>query len=411
MIQPSKRIENIDIIRGVALLGLLSMNLVGMSMPFSAYFNPLAINTDGFLNDAIFATFHLFSDQKFMGTFSLLFGCSMMLLIDNLKNRGQRAWTVHYMRNLWLLLFGLVHGLFLWEGDVLFLYALIAFLLYPLHRFTPKSLFAISITLLMLAIYFSGSFNFSHPDYSASAQAELLQLFNPNIQNIKGDVEIMQGSYDDILNYRFEGKDTGAALLDFELFFLLSALFRAAAMMTLGMALYKLGFVQGQFSLNSYRKACTICALIGLPIILLGLIRAYIHHFNMTDYFSPFGTLVLNTLGSVWLVIAYISGINCWCMSNVYRSLQQALANVGRMALSNYLLQSLIGTSIFYGYGLGLFAQVQRWQLVIIMLAIWVVQIAFSRWWLHRFTQGPIEYLWRCLTYFKIQPLLKAAEY
>ena len=149
------------------------------------------------------------------------------------------------------------------------------------------------------------------------------------------------------------------------------------------------------------------CLAVGLPIVIFGLIQAYSHNFSMTNYFSIFGTLVLNTLGAVWLVIAYLAAINWWCKGNTYLAFQHAIADVGRMALSNYLLQSLIGTSIFYGYGLGLYGQMQRWQLVLIMLMIWVVQIKLSQWWLQRFTQGPCEYLWRSLIYFKLPPLVK----
>ena len=219
----------------------------------------------------------------------------------------------------------------------------------------------------------------------------------------------MLGNYTDILIYRLEGTatNTGNAVIDFEITYTATAFFRAFAMMTLGIALYKLGFVQGKLRLTSYRKICMGCLAVGLPIVIFGLIQAYSHNFSMTNYFSIFGTLVLNTLGAVWLVIAYLAAINWWCKGNTYLAFQHAIADVGRMALSNYLLQSLIGTSIFYGYGLGLYGQMQRWQLVLIMLMIWVVQIKLSQWWLQRFTQGPCEYLWRSLIYFKLPPLVK----
>jgi len=127
----------------------------------------------------------------------------------------------------------------------------------------------------------------------------------------------------------------------------------------------------------------------------------------MESYFSRFGGFVMNTIGTVFLVISYIAGVNWWCKGAVFIRFQGLLANVGRMALSNYLLQSLIGTSIFYGYGLGWYGQLDRWHLLVIMFAMWGAQLALSYVWLAWFRQGPIEYLWRCLTYFKLQPFMK----
>lgn len=403
----SSRIDSIDTVRGVALLGLLTMNLVGMSMPIGAYLSPLAVNADGFMNDVIYSIFYVFADQKFMGMFSLLFGASVMLLIEKIKDAGGRAWLVHYVRNGWLLLIGLAHGVLLWEGDVLLLYAVIALFIYPMHRSQPATLFLLFAVLFLATIYYSSGLDLSNPLYSEEDRAELLQIFSPSIDQLQGEIDLMLGSYSDFVAYRTGDLESTSAMLDFDITFFVSTSFRALSMMCLGIALYKIGFVQGSFSTETYQKIFWLCLLVGLPIIIFGLISSYYHNFDMEHYFSNFGGFVLNTIGSVFMVLAYISGVNWWCKGNLFCRLQGLLANVGRMALSNYLLQSLIGTSIFYGYGLGLYGQLDRWHLLLIMFCIWGFQLALSHFWLGRFRQGPVEYLWRCLTYFKFPPFIK----
>ena len=137
--QANQRKTSIDVLRGFALLGILLMNIASFAMPDAAYFNPLAY-ADHWSNQLIYGLTHVFADQKFMALFSLLFGASVILMASKLEARGQNPFKIHLIRNAWLLVFGLVHGIFIWIGDILFVYALLAFPLYFLRNLSSEKL-------------------------------------------------------------------------------------------------------------------------------------------------------------------------------------------------------------------------------------------------------------------------------
>jgi uncharacterized protein len=147
-----QRIEGIDLLRGFALLGLPTMNMVVFSMPSSAYINPTSFTELSFLNDFLFSFFHLFSDQKFMGLFALLFGASILLLTNKSKGSGKRPSFIHYSRMFWLFVFGILHSLYLWDGDVLALYAILGCLLYPLKSMRARWLLLIASIVMACAV-------------------------------------------------------------------------------------------------------------------------------------------------------------------------------------------------------------------------------------------------------------------
>jgi len=393
----SQRFESIDIIRGVALLGLLTMNLISFSMPTAAYLNPLVYMSDAPLNDFLFGFYHIFSDQKFMGMFSLLFGASVILLSEKTSSSQRSPAAIHYQRNIWLLLIGLAHGFYLWEGDVLIIYAFAALFLYPLKNLGAATLIMAAALFLAYSSYLDGNFEFNQ--YSL---AEARQFFSPDQVQIQNQIDIYQGSYQSQLEYRLDGEESskGAEFLGQ---FIVATLFRAFGMMCLGMALYKLGLLQGRLSPGRYKTLALIGLGIGLPIMVYSLIWNQQQQWQLQSFFN--GGLVFNDIASPFMVLGYIALIVLWCNSPSLPKLKSRLQKIGQMALTNYLLQSLLATTIFYGYGFGLFGQVSRLELIPIMLAIWAFQLWFSSWWLSRFRQGPVEWLWRSATYFKLQPL------
>nr|WP_306667774.1 DUF418 domain-containing protein [Pseudoteredinibacter isoporae] len=384
------------------------MNLVGMAMPFGAYSSPTAYRADDFLNFPIFSIFFVFADQKFMGMFSLLFGASVLLLIERVQAKGKASLGVHYRRNLILMAIGLAHGIYLWEGDVLLIYGFCALLLYPLHRSSPWVLILFASVLLMASIYTSGDFVGNIADYSVQEFYDVQALLYPTAEMIDDTKQLYSGSYQDIVNYRLGvEEETSSVFVQFDVLILVSTFYRALGMMCLGMALYKLRFLQGQFPISLYKNSLFFGLLLGVPISLWSWFVGVNSEWSVERYFDHWGVLPLNTIGSVALVIAYVSGIIVLCRIQWAKGLQKRLQALGQTALSNYLLQSLIGTSVVYGYGLGLWGELSRWQLVMLMLMIWGLQLWLAPLWLRYFRQGPVEYIWRCLTYFSLPPLRK----
>ncbi|MCV6622112.1 MAG: DUF418 domain-containing protein [Cellvibrionaceae bacterium] len=402
-IRLSERISSIDTIRGFALLGLLTMNLVGMSMPMAAYLSPLAFRADEPLNDVIFSVFFIFADQKFMGMFSLLFGASILLLIERLQAKGEKTLGLHYRRNFVLLLIGLLHAAFLWEGDVLMIYGFCALLLYPLHKSSPWVLATIAFVLLAAAGYSAGGIDETMTHMDAEALANIKAYLQPTAEAIAELKQNYSGSFQEVLDFRLglEEEDE-AGTIEIDLIIVLSSFYRALGMMCLGMALYKWQYLQGKLALAIYKKVSIAGMAVGLPLALMAWYLGQSTSWSVESYFAYWGIMPLNILASVALVMAYVSVIILLCRYQWAMPFQKKVQALGQTALSNYLLQSLIGTTIMYGYGFGMWGELARWQLVLLMLAIWSLQLYLAPLWLRYFRQGPVEYIWRCLSYLSL---------
>ena len=393
----NSRIRVIDSIRGLALLGLPTMNIVAFSMPFAAYFNPYAYGTASYVDHALFVFFSLFADQKFMGLFSTLFGASMLLLLDGLEQKkflDAGTWVAkrHYLRNFWLLVFGVLHAMFLWEGDVLSLYAILAMLLYVFRHLSPAILFGLSLALIVLSASFPLMVDVTTMD--SLNTRELNYFFAPDSQQIAQQVSIYSGDYQTLLKH-MSGMDSSASESnDEELISSWIALFavgasvwlRAFSMMLLGMALYRWAVFQGTKSQTWCRNTALFCLLIGIPTTAVGVFWNYSHDFSLQSQFSV--SLTTQVLGGYITVLGYIYGL-LWLYSSArLQALLRGFANVGRMSLTNYLMQSFICAWIFYGYGAGWYGQLNRFELLLVVVSIWLLQYHFSKWWLNHMQQG-----------------------
>ena len=176
--------------------------------------------------------------------------------------------------------------------------------------------------------------------------------------------------------------------------------------MLIGMALFKLDIFSAARSVQFYTRLFIVSGVIGFPLVTFGALQL------IGQNWDPIYTLlqnggVYNYLGSIAITLFYIGGVMLIAKKGIWAGLQDRLAAVGRMAFTNYILQSLIMTTLFYGYGFGLFGSVERWGQFVFVLAIWVFQLWLSPLWLSHFRFGPLEWLWRTLTYFKFQPMIK----
>lgn len=407
---PQQRIIAIDLLRGFALLGILLMNIASFSMPDIAYYNPTAFGNELNSNHLIYSLTHLFVDQKIMAIFSMLFGASVMLLTNKLEQKEQGTFRVYFLRNFWLLIIGLIHSIFIWSGDILVIYALCSFALYFLRRIPPKWQFGLGLFIFLIPSLLNVSIQTIVPTFNDVDLQALQAFWQPTDTAVSAELDLYRGPYSQQLLHRLS-EDTGTEMpysngqffLDISL--LTEFFLRALGMMLVGMAFYTWGIVSARRSDQFYKRLAIFSFAIGLPIVLFGLFLQYSHNWEPT--YAIFIGRVPNHIATPLIASGYIALIMLWSKRPFLQGLQKRLTAVGQTALTNYILQSILGTFIFYGFGLGFFGHLNRLGQMDVVLAIWIVQLLISPWWMARFRYGPLEWLWRTLTYLQWQPMRK----
>ncbi len=402
-----QRIVVIDVLRGFALLGILLMNMSSFAMPNMAYFNPTVYGGNDVWNRLVFSLSHIFADQKMMALFSMLFGASVMLVTSNLEKRGQSPFGFHYIRNFWLLIFGLLHSVLIWDGDILLIYALCSFVLYWLRRMPPKWQLGLGLLIFFVPSLVSASIGATFPYLTPADQAYAESFWQPDETAVTTELALYRGSYTDQLAHRLGDDPSSAPYADgqslVEINLLVEFFGRALGMMLVGMAFYSWDVLTARRSDEFYIKMVLAGFGVGLPMGLISLYQYTAH--DWSAIYSLFNGRIPNHIATPFIVSGYIALIMLWSRSNQLAKLRDRLAAVGRMALTNYIGQSIIGTFIFYGFGLGLFGYLNRVEQFLIILLIWVFQFMFSSWWLSRYQYGPLEWVWRILSHRCWQPL------
>lgn len=400
MANNTERLMAMDVLRGFALLGILIMNIQSFAMPGAAYLNPTAFGDFTGVNQWTWVASHILADQKFMSLFSMLFGAGVLLFCQNAEHKTKPAGKLHYTRTFWLLVFGLLHGYLFWYGDILYAYAMCGFFIYLLRNKSIKTLLIIAAILMLLSSAYSLFMGMSISYFPAEAKQGLMEAWDPNQQHEAKEIAAYLGGFGTALEFRAE-----------ETFFMQTYVFltvfiwRATAMMLLGMALFKSGFFQLQWTSASYKKLASICLPIGLALVVVGVQANFNHQFSLE--FSMFIGNQYNYWGSVFMALSYASIIILMVQKGVFTGLQNRLAAIGRTAFSNYILHTLVFTTLFYGYGFGLFGDIARWQQLLMVLSMWAVQLWLAPMWLQHFKYGPLEWVWRSLTYGKLQAFKK----
>jgi len=390
------RIIALDTLRGFAVLGILIMNVQSFSMIMAAYSNPTAYGDLAGVNLWTWALGHLFADQKFMSLFAMMFGAGIVLMTGRAEARELRPAGLHYRRMAALLLLGAAHAYLLWYGDILFWYALCGMVVFPLRRRSPKTLLIVGI--LSFAIP-SGLLALGGASLSGLPAQDLAAFsadWSPSAQEVRAELDAYRGGWLAQMSQRVP-----ASLEAHTIGFAAWGLWRVSGLMLIGMALFKLGILSGRRSGRAYALLFGLGLLLGLPLIAVGLFGQFSHGWDFVQGF--FFTAQYNYWGSLCVALAYVGGVMACGGTRPGR-----LAAVGQMALTNYLLQTLICTTLFYGHGLGWFGRVERWQQLTIVLAVWALQLLLSPWWLGRFRFGPAEWLWRALAYGRWQPFRRA---
>jgi len=397
-IQKTHRIQSLDIIRGFALLGILLMNIQSFSMPDAAYLNPTSYGDLTGINLGVWAVSHLLIDSKFMAMFSMLFGAGVLLFCEHIESKHGTSFFLHYRRMFWLMLFGLMHAHLIWSGDVLFLYAVCGFWIYWFRHCTTKTLWITGIGLLSVG-WLLNAFTQWGLAYMPDADLASLQSdWRPATAVINAEITAFTGTWQEQFHIRSEH---AWFLETFVLLYLM--IWRAGGLMLIGMALYKQGlFSQLKDSKDILRNGIFF-AVSGFSLVGYGIYYNFEHQWVME--YSQFAGSQFNYIGSVLVALAYLYLFVFMIQTQRLTTIQNRLAYVGRMAFSNYISQSVICTFIFYGFGLGLFGQFERWQQLLVVLVVWSLILIWSPIWLNKFRYGPLEWCWRSLTYWN--PLKK----
>ncbi|MEM7220819.1 MAG: DUF418 domain-containing protein [Pseudomonadota bacterium] len=413
-VQAAERIEALDVLRGFALLGILLMNIVGMGMASGAYFSPLLTTPPPGVADLV--TWHVmegFVEGAMRGLFSMLFGAGVVLFTTGARGKSAR---LHYRRTFWLLVFGLIDGfVLLWSGDILVNYAVAGALLYLVRDAKARSLLIGAGALFLVIALQHGAASWGLGMSRAAgaevaaieaaggeATAEQLELaaawpdfvadFGSTPEQIAAELAQRRGDVGSV--YGWYAEEFIGTLL-FVLPFVM--LWDALAMMLVGMALFKLGVLNASRSDGFYWRMLLVGFGVG------GAVNAYEGwHAFQNDYALqasfPFLQFTYD-IGRFGMALGYLALVMLICRARAWPGLRARLAAVGRLALTNYLVHSLLAMFIFTGVGLALVGELARWQLYPIVLAIWALQLWLSPAWLARYSMGPIEALWRRLTY------------
>ncbi|WHU02851.1 MULTISPECIES: DUF418 domain-containing protein [unclassified Sphingomonas] len=396
----SARLASLDTVRGVAVLGILLLNILSFAMPEAAYFNPRAYGGWHSADLATWAVNFILFDGKMRGLFSFLFGASTLLVIERAEAGGLSPAEVHYRRMAWLLVFGIAHLFLVWHGDILAHYALVGMIAFAMRDMPVSRLIILGILLgLAGAVLFAtiplGIVAAMGRDSNPQALHDYSLMFGvPNAADIARELALHRGGYGPILLDRLQ-HDSGA-LTGQLIFFGPETL----AYMLFGMAALRSGMLRGEWAPARYRRWLVACWSIALPAYALLAWWQWASAFDIrvVAAMMPLTALARPPMIAGWICLILL-------LARPGGRLTARLAAAGRMAFTNYLVTSLICTTLFYGYGLGWYGHLSRWQLYPVVFGIWAAILTWSSLWLHAFRFGPFEWLWRSLARWELQPL------
>jgi uncharacterized protein len=406
---PSERVLTLDVIRGIAVMGILSVNIVGMAMIETAYFYPPAYGFHSTGDKVMWALNSIFVDGRFRALFSILFGASLTLVVTRAIEAGRKGWQVHYPRMIVLLLFGSIHYYVLWWGDILMNYALVGMIAYGFWRLKPPLLVLAAV--VALGFSYVPPFIFGLPSIHQIAQgmepgappalqAKAHRAFAEITPSAAG-IERDKREHDSLTAHIRAATHGDAALEPWESVFGYGI--ETLGFMLLGIAGFKSGFLTGAWSRRSYAIVAASC--LGLDLM----VQSYAAYVSLKAQFDPFTfmpwtRIFLNPLHAV-------GGFGYAALIMLVFDRRSAIADrfaaVGRAAFTNYLGSTLIGTLLFYGTFGGLYGQLSRGQVWLFVPFVWAAMLLWSKPWLDRYNYGPFEWAWRSLARWKLQPMRK----
>ena len=407
----SRRVQDrsvgLDALRGLAILGILLVNILAFAFAYIQTFS-FGIMADGLADRTANMLVLVLAQGKFITLFTVMFGAGVYLMNRHDVERGNasamplsrwRDWHVHLRRMAVLWFIGMIHAYFIWYGDILVQYAVLGMLVYVLLGVPDRwliissILYGIGVILLLGLSLFVLLVEFIHPHEIQAAFYDELAI----------EQEIMgyQGGFFEQMAVRW------STTLEMQLTTFLVAPISIALMLS-GVVLVRRGFLLGQSTVKNYAKIGCIAGGIGLFLsIVAWVIADPISRATDLSFSLSFLGLIIIMLVAPATSLAILCVVMIWVKSGWLPLISTWLAKIGRMALTNYLMSSLICGLIFYGHGLGLIGQLTLWQTLMIVPVIWLVILLVSIAWLAVFNYGPMEYLWRSTTYLRFPKIMK----
>ena len=406
------RITALDFIRGLAVLGILFPNIVAYGQPTLAYFWPKGFPGGATtVDEAVWLGQLVLIDGKFRGLFTLLFGAGMMLFIERVWARGGTRW-VQARRLFWLAMFGLAHFYLLWTGDILFMYAVAGFAALAMLKWSAKTQLRIGI-----AWYLAGALAFTVLIGGQAAVENIPQVRERAGEQAKEvekgsrkmiaraeaeDRAMSEGSYGEIVTYRVKEESDGLAQA---IFF---SAFETIPLMLIGMAVYRMGLFERRLDRAKMRKWGWMGflggAVLTVPFGLMAMSAGYPMMLTQFAFNGPVAFLHLP------MVLGLAALFSLWAPSAAQGWLGSRVVAAGRMAFSNYLGGSVVMMLVFQGWAGGLYGEYHRPGLFVAVLFGWFLMLAWSKPWLAHFRYGPLEWLWRCLTYWTWIPIRRGSR-
>ncbi len=406
-VEPGARIDTLDFLRGIAVMGILAANIVPFGQPFEAGIYPRAFLTDpgdpgGWLWTAQFVAI----DGKMRGLFTLLFGAGLFLFMERARARGA-TWRLQAWRLAILMVFGLIHFFLIWNGDILFSYALFGLAALACVGWSAQAQIAAGLGAYGFGVayyafaYTSGWLIADTAFVPSTAEQRAVIAAAVDAAVARGMVPaemIAAGDYGALVTYRLT--EEWASPLHNALMFAWETL----PLMLIGMGLYRLGFFHGALG-RGRMLVWGWCGVIAGAAAHLGIALAV--KAGGISYFGAVAAFLgLSPLPRLWMVLGLAALLVVWAPSAT-GWLGERVRAAGRAAFTNYLGTSVVMMIVFHGWGLGLFGALNRPQLYGVMLLSWAVMLAWAKPWLDRYRYGPLEWLWRCLTYRTLFPLKK----
>jgi len=408
-VDAGERLATLDFIRGIAVLGILFANITAFGQPYVAYFWPEALAEPATAGDkAVWLFQQVFVDHKFRGLFSLLFGAGIYLFMERAWARGGSRW-LQFRRLFWLLVFGLAHYFLIWRGDILTPYAVCGMLALPLLRWPAKRQLKVGIVayvlgLLLVTGLMGGQFAAANiaqvqARVPADQKEQIAAAPARTLKSAREEVTLYrEGSYGEIVATTV--REESGQLVQ-EIVFV--PLTETLALMLIGMGLYRLGFFSGAFDPARMRRWGWTGIIAGLSVSLAFALWPYLTGFDFFTTLFVFNSL--DRIGQLPIALGLAALLVQWAPAATRTDLGSRFVATGRMAFSNYLGTSILMMLVFHGWALGLFGRLHRVELFGVVLLTWIAMVAWSKPWLAHFRYGPLEWLWRCLTYWKLFPL------
>lgn len=403
-VSSAERIESLDFIRGIAVMGILAANIVGFGQPLIAYMYPSAFLTEhGTTSEWMWIAQFVLVDGKMRGLFTLLFGAGLYLFMERVWDRGGTRW-----RQMWrlfvLMLFGLAHFFLIWAGDILFYYAAVGFLVVPCLRWSVRGQFWLGLAGYVFgAMLYAALLSFPYlvvdtPAGDAAGMAETReQMIEGKTTQLADDAVITElkqsGDYAGYVAHRAR-EQWFMPLMNLVLFS-----FETLPLMFLGVALYRYGFFSGAFDARRMRFWGWV-GVIGGGLVNLA-IALFVREGGFTFYATQAAFIAWSPLPRLAMVLG-LAALMIHYSPRWTGAFAERVRAAGRAAFTNYLGTSILMLFVFHGWALGLFGELTRPQLYIVVALTWAVMLAWSKPWLERYRYGPLEWLWRCLTYGRI---------